>query len=122
VSGNPLNLAFRFFLELAGLVALGWGGWALVPGVWGWVLAFAIPIAAAAMWGTFRFPNDPKTPPVTVHGLVRLALEAAYFGGAVALAWRPAPRFALALAVATALHYALSWDRVARLARNDVTR
>jgi hypothetical protein len=48
------------------------------------VLGVLLPLLAATVWGTFRVPNDPGKAPVAVRGPVRLLLEAAFFGLAVA--------------------------------------
>jgi hypothetical protein len=55
---HPVNLAIRFILELAALVAMGVWGWLQVDGVLRFVVALAVPIAAAALWGVFAVPGD----------------------------------------------------------------
>mgnify|MGYP000898998314 CR=1 FL=1 len=66
-----------------------------------------------ALWGVFRVPNDPGSAPVAVPGLLRLALEVAYFGFAVwALHNANLPALAWTLAAVLMAHYALSYDRV----------
>lgn len=118
MSRNPLNLGLRFLLEVAALVALGRWGWGLGTGFVALAPALLLPGAAAAAWGIFRVPNDGGRPVVEVPGPVRLALEAAYFGGAVWAASRIGDGgWAAPLGAAVAAHYALSWDRVALLAR-----
>jgi hypothetical protein len=117
VGSHPANLALRFLLELAGLAALGVWGWhaAGIPG------AIALPAGAAAAWVTFNVVGDPSRSgkaPVRVPGVVRLLLEAAFFGGAAfALHASGRPRAALALAAIVVVHYALSYDRLAWLVR-----
>lgn len=117
VGSHPLNLALRFLLELAGLVALGDWGWqvARYPG------AIAVPAVAAAAWGTFNVAGDPSRSgkaPVRVPGVARLLLEVAFFAGATfALHGSGRPRAALAFAALVVAHYALSYDRVAWLVR-----
>lgn len=117
---HPLNLAFRFVLEIAALVALAIWGWAAQPGPMRWVLAVAAPLIAATLWGTFRVRelHNQKEPPVLVAGWVRLLLEAAFFAAAVAGLWDAdyyTPAWLLGAAVS--LHYAVSYDRIARLLR-----
>ncbi|MEJ7900669.1 MAG: YrdB family protein, partial [Thermomicrobiales bacterium] len=84
-------LGARFLLELFGLVGFGVWGWATGEGgLWGGTLAAVLVIAAAAVWGTFRVRHDPpgKTDhPVIVPGVVRLAIELAFFGLAAAGLW-----------------------------------
>ena len=119
MSRNPLNLLLRFALEMAALVALGRWGWGLLPGWRGVAPGLLTPALAAAAWGVFRVPDDGGAPTVTVTGRVRLALETAFFGGAVlALAATGAGEWATPMGVAVGLHYLLSWDRVGKLARN----
>ena len=113
LSSNPLNLAFRFLLELAALVAMGYWGWQTGPGWLRWLFMIGVPLIAAVLWGVFRVPNDPGPAPVRVPGLVRLALELFYFGfavwglgdaGAIGASW--------ILGVSVLVHYVISYDRV----------
>ncbi|MCI0714312.1 MAG: YrdB family protein, partial [Chloroflexi bacterium] len=76
MSKNPLNLALRFFLELAALYAMGYWAWTQNEGLLRIVLTIGLPLVAAAMWGVFRVPGDPKDAPVAIPGWLRLVLEA----------------------------------------------
>lgn len=121
MGSNPINLAARFILEMAGLVALGWWGWNQAEGILGFVLALGVPILAVVLWGSFAVPDDPSRSgkaPVPVPGIVRLLLELAFFGSAT---WS---LFAMGLTtlgwiygIAVFIHYVLSYDRVAWLVR-----
>jgi hypothetical protein len=118
VADHPLNLAFRFALEILGLAALAFWGWAW-GGFWRWPLAIGIAVAAMAVWGVFRTPGESVGGEgvVATPGPVRLAVELAFFGLAVAAlltahANERAGPFAFVLGVAVVIHYALSWDRV----------
>ena len=85
---HPINLAVRLLLEFAALAAMAYWGWRQADGVLRFVLAIGIPLVAAALWGTFAVPDDPSRSgkaPVPVSGIVRLALELAFFAFAV---WR----------------------------------
>ena len=107
------NDVLRFGLEVAALGALAYWGWTAAAGTPGAVLAVALPLVAAALWGTFRVPNDPGPAPVAVPGAVRLGLEWALFGLAgVGLAVAGRPTLAAVLVIATTLHYVLARDRV----------
>jgi len=113
MANNSVNLALRFVLEMAALAALGYWGWTQHSGFarWGWTLALVI--GAAFLWGTFRVPDDPGAAPVAVPGIVRLLLEAAFFGAAVALlALAGRQQWAIVLGVVLVLHYAVSYDRI----------
>lgn len=118
MGSNPFNLAFRFLLELAALFAMGYWGWHVGEGGLRWLLMVGAPLAAAALWGTFRVDNDPGKAPVRVPGVARLALELAYFAfatwalyatGAINLSW--------ILGLAVAIHYLVSYDRILWLVR-----
>ena len=121
MGSNPINLAVRFILEIAGLVALGWWGWNQTEGILRFVLAFGVPILAAVLWGTFAVPDDPSRSGearVPVPGIVRLLLELAFFAiatwslfamGVTTLGW--------IYGIAVLVHYTISYDRVAWLVR-----
>ena len=82
MGSNPINLAFRFILELAALIIFGLWGWNLGTGILRYVLTLGIPILAAAAWGTFAVLDDPSRSgkaPVPVPGIIRLLLELAFF-------------------------------------------
>jgi hypothetical protein len=113
MSQHPINLALRFLLEIIALVILGIWGWRAGEGWMRFVLALGIPVGAAALWGTFRVPNDPGKAPVPVPGIVRLTLEMIYFGfatwalydmGTTLLSW--------IFGLVVILHYMASSDRI----------
>ena len=113
------NLALRFILELCALVAISY--WGFKTGS-GWLvktaLGVGIPLLVAFAWGTFRVPNDPGKAPVPVPGPVRLLLELAVFGLAVAgLAAAGRTSLAWALGLVVLINYALLYDRLVRLLR-----
>jgi hypothetical protein len=117
---HPLNLALRFLLEIAALVAAGYWGWTQHDGALRYVLAIGVPLVAALLWGTFRVAGEPNSGPpvVSVPGIVRLLLEIAILGFAVwalfdAGATVPAAVFGIVLLV----HYAISYDRIGWLLR-----
>jgi hypothetical protein len=118
---NPLNLALRFLLEIAALVAMALWGWSVGSGGLEYALVVVVPLVAIVAWATFAVPGDPsrgKDGLVRVPGLVRLAIELAFFGFAVfALHDLAADAIALGVALATVLHYALSFRRIAWLVR-----
>ena len=121
MGSNPINLAVRFILEMAGLVALGWWGWNQGEGILRFLLALGIPFLAAVLWGTFAVPDDPSRSGearVPVPGIVRLMLELAFFGlatwslfatGLTTLGW--------IYGIAVLIHYVISYDRVMWLVR-----
>jgi hypothetical protein len=118
---HPVNLAFRFVLEMAAFVALAVGGYAIGSGVFSWIFAIGLPVAAMAAWGTFNVPGDRSRSgeaPVPVPGVVRLIVEIDVFGVAVIVVWFANPTFAIALLAGVIIHYALSIDRIKWLLAN----
>jgi hypothetical protein len=113
MSKNPVNLALRFVLEMVALAALAYWGWTEHGGIGRFVFGIGLPVAAAAVWGTFRVADDPRDPPVTVPGWVRLLLEVVYFAAAVILlAAAGQSRVAVIFGVIVVLHYVVSYDRI----------
>ncbi len=109
-------LAVRFLLELLGLAAFAYWGWAIGGGgIAGGVVATVFVIAAAAVWGVFRVRHDPpgKTDhPVIVPGPVRLAIEIAFFALAAAGLWLGGSRAASeTLMTGVVVLYIVTWDR-----------
>ena len=121
MGSNPINLAARFILEIAGLVALGWWGWNLAEGILRFLLALGIPFLAAVLWGTFAVPNDPSRSGearVPVPGIVRLLLELAFFGSAtLSLFATGLTTLGWIYGIAILIHYLISYDRVMWLVR-----
>jgi hypothetical protein len=113
---HPANLAVRFLLELFALYGLGAWGWHQRDDGFRIVLALALPLAAAAIWGTFAVPNDPSrsgSAPIPIPGTVRLALELAFFASAVYAFYRlDRSSLSIGFAAAVVLHYLLSMDRL----------
>ncbi len=117
MGSHPLNLGFRLVLELAALVGLGFGGYALAWAGWGAVvLTIVPPVAAAMVWGTFAVPEDPSRSgraPVPVSGRVRLVIESVVFAAAAAaFLLADMPVAVAVLGVGVIAHYALSLDRI----------
>jgi hypothetical protein len=94
------NLLLRFVLELCALAALAYAGWQ-APGPF-WVrllLAIALPLAAAVIWGQWVAPKARKPIPDPL----RLVPEWVVFGGAtIALVVTGHPVLAVLLAVLAA--------------------
>ena len=69
---HPINLAVRFFLELAALFSVGYWGWTQHEGLLRYLLAIGLPLVAAVAWATFRVANEPHSgdPIIAVPGLV----------------------------------------------------
>jgi hypothetical protein len=116
MSNNPINLALRFLLEIAAVLAIAYWGWEQGAGPVRYVLALTLALAAAAAWGTFRVPGDVSASggaPVPVPGPIRLLIELALFGSAVwGLFSQDAATLGLVLGGVAVLHYLISYDRV----------
>ncbi|WP_280203179.1 YrdB family protein [Nocardia cyriacigeorgica] len=115
MSLNPAMLAVRLVLELTALVAFGVLGWAF-DAPWKYALVVILPLAAAALWGTFAVPGDPSRggkAPVAVSGRVRLVVESVVlFGGAAALWVAGLPGWALGFAAVLVIYHVIAFDRV----------
>lgn len=126
MGSHPLNLSLRFLLEIAALVAIGYWGFSQHTGIWRFLLGIGLPVIAAAAWATFAVPDDPSRSgraPVPIPGVLRLVLELALFGFAVwALYDAGSSMLALVMASITIVHYALSYDRIAWLLRQQGAR
>lgn len=107
------NLALRFALEIAGLLAIGYWGFATIePPALKWPVGIGLPVLLAVIWAVFRIPNDGGAPVVAVTGQVRLAIEAGFFAlaiGGLFHAGRPA--WASVLLVLVIGHYAIDYPR-----------
>ena len=83
MGSHPVNLALRFLLELAALSSYAWWGRQQADSLLGYLLAIALPLLGAILWGTFAVPDDPSRSgkaPLAVPGWLRLALELLIFG------------------------------------------
>jgi hypothetical protein len=114
------NMVLRFLLELAGLAAAGYWGFASFDN---WFLRIAlglgVPVLMAAVWATFRIPNDGGAPLVEVAPIVRAAVEAAFLALAVGLLWSAGREWvALALLAVIVVNYAIDYRRTLALISN----
>ena len=113
---HPANLALRFALEFAALYFIGRWGWTSFDGIWRYVFAISLPLIAATIWGVFRVPNDGGAPVVRVPGIIRLLIEAIYFGFAIwGLFDSAAVITGWIFGGLTLLHYVISYDRIQRV-------
>lgn len=116
MGSHPVNLGFRFILEIAAYLAMGYWGWTQHEGIWRYVWAVGLPLGWAILWGVFAVPEDPSRSgkaPVPVPGWARLVLEFAYFATAVwALFAADQNQLGLVFGVLVLIHYALSYDRI----------
>ena len=113
---HPINLIFRFLLEILAFVAIGLWGYHQSEAWPGLVLAVLIPIGVAVIWGVFNVPDDPSrsgNAPVAIPGWVRLLIELGIFGFAVwSLYDGGHSRLSGILGGLVVIHYLLSLDRI----------
>lgn len=116
MSVNQVNLAVRFLLELGAITIYAvWGlnRSGLFPPV---VLAIALPVAFALLWGIFAVRDDPSRSGKTVvqtPGWIRLLLELALFAGATwMLQDLPYKLLAWIFGIVVLAHYLASFKRV----------
>ena len=118
MSQNPVNLALRFFLELAALYFMGYWGWTQHKGALRYLLAIGLPLLAASVWGVFRVPGDGGAPRVRVSGLVRLVIEGLFFGFAIwGLLDAGATTTGWIFGGLVLFHYLISYDRIGWILR-----
>ena len=113
MSNQPLNLLVRFVLEISALISMGIWGWSNGNGIFRFLFALGIPVIAAALWGTFRVPNDPGKAPITIPGILRLACEFIFFGFATwALFETNYLTMGWIFLIVILIHYLISYDRI----------
>jgi hypothetical protein len=121
MGSHPINLAVRFLLELAALVAMALWGWHQGQGVLRLVATLGAPVTAAVVWSTFAVSGDPSrsgSAPVPVPGVLRLCLEAAFFAFAAWSLYATGSKATSAIFGAIVVaHYAVSYDRMSWLVR-----
>jgi hypothetical protein len=119
MDSHPLNLFVRFMLEIIALVAIGFWGWQYTNGWLQYILAIGLPFLLAAIWGIFAVPNDPSRSgkaPIATPGFIRLGLELGFFALATWFLYdMEHTNLSLAFASTVALHYAISYNRIAWL-------
>jgi hypothetical protein len=116
MSKHLLNLALRFLLEIAALIAFGVWGRKAASGWWGILAAIGLPVFFAVVWEVFAVKGDPSRSGKTViptKGVVRLILEILFFGLAALAFFDLGFNVAgLALSILVLIHYVFSFDRV----------
>ena len=116
MGSHPINLIFRFILELCALISIGIWGWKQSDGLFRIALSFGIPIIIATIWGVFAVPDDPSrsgSAPIVVSGIVRLLIELAIFAFAIWSLYNiGSVGLSRILGIAVFFHYSLSFDRI----------
>ena len=116
MGSHPINLAVRFLLEVAALLAIGIWGWWQGDFWWRYILAIGVPLFTAIIWGFFNVPNDPSrsgSAPVAIPGWLRLIIELSIFTFATwTLYDLNYVQISLVLGIVVVIHYLLSYDRI----------
>lgn len=116
MGSHPINLFFRFLLELLFLVIFSLWGYKQTEGWLGVLVAVLMPSLAMLVWGVFNVPEDPSRSgraPVAVPGILRLLIELSLFGLAVWFLYDLGQQqVCLIFGLLVILHYLLSYDRI----------
>jgi len=116
MGSHPINLLFRFLLELLALSAVAYWGYKQSEAWPGLVLAVLVPLGLAVIWGVFNVPADPSrsgNAPVAVTGIVRLLIETGVFGMAIWSLYDTGHlRLSAILGALVIIHYLISYDRI----------
>lgn len=116
MSLNPVMLGVRFLLELTAVVSFGILGWRAFDSPWRFLLVVILPVAVAALWGTFAVPGDPSRngeATVAVPGVIRLIIEVLVLGGGAVALWGAGLSLAaLISAIVLVVYQALAYDRI----------
>ncbi len=116
MGSHPINLAFRFLLELCALAAFAFWAWECFEGILKPILSIILPVSAATIWGVFNVPKDPSRSgkaPIPVPGWLRLIIELAIYGLAILPLFNLGKEpVALLFLFFVIIHYGLSYDRI----------
>jgi len=116
MGSHPINLLFRFLLELMALFIMGLWGWKQGQGLTAFLLALTLPIIFAVVWGVFAVPDDPSRSgkaPIVTPGIIRLLIEIGFFIFSVwALYNMGYTIISIVFGLSVGLHYILSYDRI----------
>ena len=122
MGSNPYNLALRFLLEVAALVAIGFWSWKNAEPDLRFLQGIGLPVIFAIFWGVFAVKGDPSRSgraPVPIKGLWRLLFEVVFFAFAVwCLIDIQHIELSIIMGTLVTLHYVLSFDRVTWLMKH----
>lgn len=120
---HPINLVFRFILELVALVSFALWGWQQVDGWLRFILVLGLPILLASAWGIFAVPGDPSRSgkaPIPIKGWLRLALELGFFSFAIWCLYDIGHiGMGSLLGIAVLFHYIIANKRIFWLLKNN---
>jgi len=116
MGSHPINLLFRFLLELMALFIMALWGWRQSQGLTAFLLALTLPILLAVIWGVFAVPDDPSRSgkaPIATPGFIRLLIELGIFIFSIwALYDMGYTMMSIVFGLSVGLHYIISYDRI----------
>ena len=116
MGSHPINLLFRFLLEIITLGITALWAYRQGGGLFGFVLAVFVPLLLALVWGVFTVPDDPTRSgqaPVATPGPIRLFIELGIFAFATLTFYDLGYSvLSLVFGMLVLVHYALSYDRI----------
>jgi len=122
MGGHPINLAFRFILEIIALISVGTWGWKQNDGFLKFIIAIGLPLILGAIWGIFAVPDDPSRSGQTLvvtTGIIRLGIELGIFAIASwAIYNQGLHKNSYLFITFVIIHYLLSYDRIIWLLQN----
>lgn len=116
MSKNPLNLAFRFALEVTAIALTFYWGWTNFTFPTTILSAIILPLLLMILWGGFRYPRDHGKGFKKVSGRTRLFIEAVVLTIPIVLNFSRGNFFLpFIFLLAIVFHYTISRDRVEKL-------
>jgi len=113
---HPVNLAFRFLLEVTALITMICWGIKQDVGVIRYFYIGGIPLVMFLIWSLLAVPGDLSRSgraPIPVHGIVRLLIEFSFFGIAtIMMASISQSKLWIVYLIVLVLHYILSYERI----------
>lgn len=113
---HPVNLAFRFLLEVIAYIAMIYWGIKQDAGIIRFFYTGGIPLIAGLIWSLLAVPGDPSRSgkaPMPVSGPIRLIIEFSFFAVAIImLSEITQSQVWLTYLIILVLHYGLSYDRI----------
>lgn len=120
IANHPMNLLYRFILELSLLASFFYWGFSQNEGWYQFLYALGLPFLSTIIWATFK-AKEPfeKSPLVIVPGYLRLIIELGLFGLGVYLLYLSENIFLSEIfAGFIILHYVISYQRIIWLLKN----
>ena len=119
---HPVNLAFRFLLEVMAILSMICWGVKQDVGAIKYFYILGIPIIMMLIWSFLAVPGDMSRSgkaPIPISGPLRLFIEISFFTIAVLMMSAISqPKVWLGYLILLLLHYVLSYERIIWLLKN----